>query len=134
MRIVVPILILIIFAGCKKEKQNDPFVLGFQRILDKYMICDSIKIKQDSSIVVNPIGKGNGEDLMFHPDATYTIYSNPTKLINFQLTPPDLLYYYQDIFDENTYYKVTTLSDSVLVLQKTDPIDNKEYTKYYRVE
>ncbi len=134
MKKILPFLFLVLFISCKKEKENAPLVLNFQKILEKYLICDSIKVKSGGVTTVQVIGKGNGEDLRFHSDASYTIYSNPQQIRSFQLTPPDKLYYYNDVLDPNTYYLVTSLTETKLVLQKNDAIASTVYTRYFSVE
>lgn len=134
MKKLIPFLCLVLFVSCKKEKENAPLVLNFQKILEKYLICDSIKTKTGGVTTVQAIGKGNGEDLKFHADASYTIYSNPQQIRSFQLTPPDRIYYFDDTLDPNTYYLVISLTDTNLILQKNDVVASTVYTRYFTVE
>ena len=128
-------LVALAFLGCKKEKAPDPFVTQFQKILEKYLICDSIRTTTGGVSFVQVIGKGRGEDLMFHSDATFTKYSSPGQNRVYQLEPPKKIYYYEydAEVDNNIYFLVDSLSDNNLFLRKTDSVGN--YTlKYLRVE
>ena len=128
-------LVALAFLGCKKEKAPDPFVTQFQKIIEKYLICDSIRTITGGVSFVQAIGKGRGEDLMFHGDATFTKYSSPALNRIYQLEPPKKIYYYDydAEVDNNIYFLVDSISDKNLFLRKTDSIGN--YTlKYLRVE
>lgn len=134
MKKILSLLLITVFTfGCKKAKEDDPFVLKFQKILEKYIVCDSIKTKVSNVTTVEQIGRGNGLDFTFHADASYTIYTNPQQVKYYQLTPPDRLYFYDDIFDPNQYYKVTTLTETKIVEERLDA-SGRYITKYCTIE
>ncbi len=127
------LIISVLFFSCKKSKEEDPFVLQFQKVLEKYMICDSIKTTVYTVSNIQKLGKGRGEDLMFHKDATYTKYSSPGVNKIFQLESPDKIYYYTDELVTSDYFKVPSISDSKLVLLRADTV-GKSTTFYFTAE
>lgn len=134
MKKILSFLLIILFSfGCKKAKENDPFVLNFQKILERYIVCDSIRTKVNNVSTIQVIGRGQGYDFKFHADASYTIFTNPQIVRYYQLTPPDRLYFYEDIYDPNQYYKITTLTETKLVEERTDD-DGKFIIKYCTIE
>ena len=132
MKKIFVLALLVAVLGCSK-KENDEYVLKFQSLLDKYMICDSIKTTLGTTSAVQKLGKGKGFDMKFSSDGTFTLYSNPETKRFFYLESPYKLYYYKDEVDESEMYIVPSVTSSNLVLRNTDSL-GKTYVRYFTAE
>jgi hypothetical protein len=63
--------------SCKKESS----FYNFSPFLNRYLVCDSIKITNKDSEKVVILGRGKGYDAKFAEK--YTIYSNPLQVFNY---------------------------------------------------
>ena len=132
MKKLLLLLIPAVLFSCKK-KEDDPYVLQFQSYLDKYLICDSIKVNQGGVNTVVKLGKGKGYDMKFNSDNSLLIYSNPQQQYNFFLNPPDEVYYYTTDDEEKKKYTATFPSSNKMNLVAVDSV-GRIVTSYLTTE
>ncbi len=130
-KILVLALSVVVFS-CSK-KQDDAFVLSFQNLQNKYLVCDSEKTIFNGAANVQRIGKGKGFDLRFLDNGTVTAYTTPQSSFNYYIQSPNKLIYYVEGKDTAFAVDVPLVTTTKLVLQTYDSL-GKTYQKFYTPE
>lgn len=133
-KLLIAILVVAGFASCKKEKE-DPNAILFQTLVNKLLICDSMKVTSSTTAKTFILGKGKGQDIKFDSYAGYYFYGNPAEEGSYQLVPPQKLYliYKQDP-DQSREYTILSITDRTIVLRFNESSTNETVDRYYRAE
>ena len=116
-------LVPIVFFACKKE-EPDANVDTFTKIVSKYLICDSMKTAVNGRNNTLILGKGKGKDMVFSQYASFTIYSNPDDVWQYQMESPNKIYYWKTEYLPSQFYTILNNTTAKLQLQQnfTDSI------------
>jgi hypothetical protein len=122
----------LLIIGCSK---TSPVGIQIPEFIGKYLICDSVKIIDNSSTKVIVKGKGTGLDIRFDSASVLTVYSNPQKEFYYGIRYSKIYFWPKNVnMHEGDYYKIGLKEGRHLNLEHKDLATGKIDLFYFSIE
>ncbi len=138
MKAILPVLAVLVFASCKKHNNAPavPALTTFENFIGKYLVMDSIRTTINGVSTLTVVGKGNGSDMVYSSNGTYTIYQTPPVVKNYKFHSPDIIYYWSmgNAMDPFQYTRVLLILGNHIVSTDTETNTTKKVIYYQTAE